>query len=150
MYYQKIKKKTEKRFTKITLDLKNIVAKTDVKYGLMHIFSKHTTCGIKILEDEILSLVDLTNHLEKVAPGNGAYEHDRIELREVPPDERINAVSHVRMLYVNSSVSIPIHDYALALGKWQNVFLVEMDYKPPFREREIIISILDGGLNGTS
>jgi secondary thiamine-phosphate synthase enzyme len=108
--------------------------KPRIPAGLLTVFSRHTTCGIKILENEILSLVDLKEHLEKLAPKNGKYHHDNIDLRDVPANERINGYSHVQSLYINHSETIPILGGDLDLGKWQEIFLVELDGP---REREI-------------
>jgi len=144
MYRRIIKKKTEKRFMDISEDIKKIIKESKIKNGFVNIFTKHTTCGIKIMENEILSLVDITNHIEKIAPDNKEYQHNRIELRQVPTNERVNGVSHVRMLYFPTSETIPIIDGKIAMGKWQSIFLVEMDYSQPFREREIVIAIING------
>jgi len=108
---------------------------------MINIYSKHTTCGVKIMEKEILSFVDIINHLEKSAPEGDSYQHDRIELRQVPLTERINGVSHVRMLYFPLSESIPVIERQPQLGKWQRIFLIEMDFAEPFREREIVLTL---------
>ena len=56
-------------------------------------------------------------------------------------DEKINGHSHIRSLFFNSSENIPIKYGKLRLGKWKNVFFVELD---PMRERELIVTFLKG------
>lgn len=133
-----------KRFTDVTQMIKDIVHDSGIICGTCNIFSCHTTCGIKIMENELLSLSDIMTYLDKQIPEDAVYQHDRIDLRDVPVDERINAASHIRMLYFPTSETIPISHYNLDLGEWQSIFLVEMDYGIPFRKRKIIVTI--GGI----
>ena len=106
--------------------------------GLIHIFSTHTTCGIKILENETLLKTDYQRFLEKQAPSFGSYSHNIIEYRDVPPEERLNGHSHIRVLFFQTSETIPVKNGKMLLGKWQDIFLVDLD---PSREREIIITL---------
>jgi len=138
--FETFRVKTEKRFIDITDDVRRVVEKSRVTDGLVNVFVRHTTCKVAILENDILSFVDISDHLERVAPDDG-YQHDRVDLREVPADERVNGVSHVRSLYFSTSETIPVIGGSLALGKWQRVCLVELDYGRPFREREIIVMV---------
>ena len=106
--------------------------------GLINIFSTHTTCGVRILENETLLMTDYRRFLEKQAPLDGFYAHNIIEARDVPPDERINGHSHIRTLFFPTSETIPVKNGKMLLGKWQDIFLVDLD---PSREREIIITL---------
>ncbi len=131
-----LKYKTEKTFTNITGDIKRIIPE-DFN-GVVNIFSAHTTLGVKILEDEELLKADYYNFLNDIFPENGGYQHDIISIRSVPPDERINGHSHLRMLFFPTSETIPIENGKMLLGKWQSIFIVETD---PIREREIIVTL---------
>ena len=137
--------KTEKQFIDITKIVQDTVKESNIKEGLVHVFAKHTTCGIKIMEDEILSFSDIISFLDSVAPLDGKYRHNLIAIRDVPPDERINGCSHVRMLFFPSSETIPVSNGRLMLGKWQRIFLVEMDWDMPFRDRTIIVTVIPVG-----
>jgi len=106
--------------------------------GLIHIFSCHTTCGVRILENETLLKTDYQRFLEKQAPLDSFYAHNIIEARDVPPEERINGHSHIRTLFFPTSETIPVKNGKMLLGKWQDIFLVDLD---PSREREIIITL---------
>jgi len=132
-----LKFETIKTFTDITTDVQNLIPKNFC--GAIHVFSKHTTSCIRILEDEILLKADYTNFLEKIAPKDGHYQHNHVGIRDVPPGERINGHSHIRTLFFPTSETIPVQDGKLVLGKWQTLFLVELD---PSREREVIITLL--------
>ncbi len=130
----KLKYATKETFTDITDDIKIPVG---AKFA--HVMSKHTTAAIRIMENDIALKYDLERLLKKFAPQDEYYAHDIVELRDVPPDERRNGHSHLRFLLFNTSEFIPIENGKLSLGKWQRVFLVELD---PFRDREVEIRYL--------
>lgn len=140
--------KTDKMFTNITEQISDI-AKDWGKSGIVNVFSKHTTCCIFLLEDELLHKVDVRFFLDKLAPRwkdpeggqkNIKYLHDLISLRDdVPEDERINGHSHIRSLFFNSSETIPVAQGELMLGQWKSIFLVELDTG---RDREIVCTFI--------
>lgn len=146
-----IKINTDKLFTNITSDVLSFCNEIGEKSGLVNVFSKHTTCCVKILEDELLHKADVRFFLDKIAPKwkepegdqkNIKYLHDLISLRsDCPPDEPINGHSHIRSLFFNSSETIPVINGKIALGAWQSVFVVELD---PCRDREILLSFIEG------
>ena len=128
---------TEKSFINITDHIEKEIP--DEFNGLVNIFSTHTTCGIKILENELLLLADYHNFLEKLAPKDGIYQHNIIGIRNVPVDERVNGHSHIQSLFFPTSETIPIENGKLMIGKWQSIFLVELD---PVRDRKIVITFM--------
>lgn len=128
-----------KMFIPLNEQITEFILSSGAKEGVLTVFSRHTTSCIKILENELLSLMDIKQHLNKLASWETKYLHDNIDLREVPPEERINGASHIRSLYFNHSENIPIKDGFPVLGKWQEVFLVELD---PHREREVIFTFI--------
>jgi len=107
--------------------------------GLINIFSCHTTCGVRILENETLLKTDYQRFLEKQAPLDAFYAHNIIEARDVPPEERINGHSHIRTLFFPTSETIPVENGKMLLGKWQDIFLVDLD---PSRLRNLIITFI--------
>lgn len=128
--------RTEKQFTDLTQMAKDFVKETKGE-GSLHIYVKHTTCAIKIIENEILLLADINNFLNELMPHDAEYMHNKIEIRNVPVNERINAHSHLRQLFLTTSETIPVSDGELLMGKWQTCFLIEFD---PIRDREVVFS----------
>lgn len=130
----------EDRFTPLNDTLARFLQEENVKgSGLVNVFSPHTTLCIKILENEVLSLKDISNHLDRLAPCDVPYLHDDLLLRQVPREERVNGFAHVRSLYFNHSETIPVEAGSIVLGTWQTVFAVELD---PYRNRSLIITYL--------
>ncbi len=131
--------RTEKQFIRLN-DKLNSFLKGKTGLGMVNVFVAHTTCAIKILEGEILLLGDINNCLNQMFPKDKNYLHDIIEIRDVPLNERVNGVSHMRQLFFDVSADIPVKDGEMMLGKWQGVYLVEFD---PIRERKIIVTYID-------
>ena len=141
--------KTDKLFTNITSEIQNSCSEWGGS-GIVNVFQRHTTSAVRILEDELLHHVDvrfwLDKYLPKNKPDNRRYMHDLISLRnDVNPDERINAYSHMRSLYFNTSETIPVEKGKLMLGKWQDIFFIELDPgndSDSNRDREIICTFI--------
>ena len=136
MERKKIIINTEKQFT----PLNDVIEKflTGKKgLGMLNVFVAHTTCAIKVMEGEILLLSDVNTYLNKTFPEKNDYRHDIIEIRDVPLNERVNGHSHMRQLFFNSDVTLPVEDGKLVLGKWQKVFLIEFD---PIRDRDVYLT----------
>jgi secondary thiamine-phosphate synthase enzyme len=122
----------------ITPQLVKFLEQTSIKAGQVLIFSRHTTTALAINEDEERLLKDVKVHLEKLAPSSGKYLHNDLHLRDVPPDEPINAHSHLMAMMLSTSEVIPIDEGKLALGTWQSVLFFELDGP---RKRTIFVQI---------
>ncbi|MFQ5815434.1 MAG: secondary thiamine-phosphate synthase enzyme YjbQ [Candidatus Hydrothermarchaeaceae archaeon] len=115
------------QFMDITAEAEAFVSESGARDGVLHIYSRHTTAGIVINENESRLLRDMEGMLDKLIPRGAGYEHDRID---------DNAHSHLRALLCGESKSVPIVDGKLQLGTWQRIFLVEFDGP---RRREVLL-----------
>jgi secondary thiamine-phosphate synthase enzyme len=117
------------QFIDLTPDLEAFVTASGIEVGLLNVQSLHTTTAIVINEHEPLLLTDIGGLLERLAPGDAAYRHDNITLRTVncvlgePP----NGHSHCRALLLGPTAAVNVVNGQLRLGRWQRVFLVELD-----------------------
>ncbi len=129
------------QFVDITQDVAEFVHSTGIRNGCVVIFSKHTTAAIRINENEPLLLQDMERFLERLASRNGDYLHNDFSLRTVnmTEDECPNGHAHCQHLLLSSSETIPIIGGELQLGRWQHIFLVELD-RP--RAREVVLQVL--------
>jgi len=128
-------------FVDVTDLVLECIAEAQVTHGCVVVFSRHTTAGIRINEHEPLLLQDMIEFLDRLAPRNARYRHDDFTVRTVnlTDDERVNGHSHCRSLLLGASESIPIIGGRLMLGRWQRVFLVELDGPS---HRELIIQVM--------
>jgi secondary thiamine-phosphate synthase enzyme len=103
----------------------------------------HTTTAIVVNEHEPLLLADFAALLGRVAPQDALYGHDDITARTVnlAPGERPNGHAHCRAVLLGSSALLNLAGGHLQLGRWQRVFLVEMDGP---RSREVSVLVLGG------
>ena len=122
----------------ITPQILKILESTSIKNGQVLVFSRHTTTALAINENEERLLEDVKVHLRKLAPESGRYLHNDLHLRDVPPDEPINAHSHLMAMMLSTSEVIPIVDGQLALGTWQSILFFELDGP---RKRTVFVQI---------
>ena len=138
-----IKMETTKapEFVDITDGICRYVKDSEVENGFAVVYSKHTTAAVRINENEPLLLNDMTEFLEKVASRSGHYQHNDFSIRTVnmTEDECPNGHAHCQHLLLGTSENIPIVNGQLQLGRWQRVFLIELDMPRP---REVLIQIL--------
>ncbi|ARV57507.1 secondary thiamine-phosphate synthase enzyme [Nostocales cyanobacterium HT-58-2] len=112
----------------ITPQIKDFLASTSIKNGHVLVFSRHTTTALSINEYEERLLEDVKVYLRKLAPESDRYLHNDLHLRKnIPPDEPMNAHSHLMAITLTTSEIIPIVDGKLGLGTYQSVLFFELD-----------------------
>ena len=123
------------QFIDITGRVNDLLHKSEVKDGIIVVFSNHTTASVRITERCDRLQMDMTDYLEEAVPKMG-YRHD-----EQTIDNRQNARMHIMSLFMNASETIPIKNGEMMLGRWQSIFFVELD--GPREGRKVIVKILD-------
>jgi secondary thiamine-phosphate synthase enzyme len=128
-------------FVDLTDQISTLVAKSGIASGFVNIQTRHTTTGIVINEHEPLLLTDMHDLLERLVPTDSDYRHDDFSIRtaNLTPDERRNGFAHCRALFLRASECINVIEGRLDLGRWQRIFLLELDGP---RERGVSITIL--------
>lgn len=131
----------------ITPQVQKFVASTEIRNGQALVFSRHTTTALAINENEPRLFEDVKVYLKMLAPEGKltfgdiahAYLHNDLHLRpNIPPDEPMNAHSHLMAMTLSTSEVIPIIDGKLALGTYQSVLLFELDGP---RDRKVLIQV---------
>jgi len=131
-------------FIDLTDRLVRLVADSGIGSGLLNVQTLHTTTAIIVNEHEPLLLADFQTLLEGAAPDDGRYRHDDVTVRtvNVSAEERSNGHAHCRALLLAPSVCLNVAGGRLVLGRWQRVFLVELDGP---RDREISTLVVGEG-----
>ncbi|MGH2367944.1 MAG: secondary thiamine-phosphate synthase enzyme YjbQ, partial [Chloroflexota bacterium] len=116
-------------FVDVTDHVARCIAEAGIVDGSATVFSRHTTACIRINEHEPLLLEDMVAQLERLVPTDAAYRHDDYSVRTVnlTENERVNGHSHCRSLLLGASETVPVAGGRLLLGRWQRIFLVELD-----------------------
>ena len=128
-------------FIDLTDRLDRLVTEAGVRVGILNVQTHHTTTAIVVNEHEPLLLADFQALLERAAPDDGRYRHDDAAVRTVnlTADERVNGHAHCRALMLAPSACLNVTNGRLRLGRWQRVFLVELDGP---REREVSVVVM--------
>ncbi|MER3405539.1 MAG: secondary thiamine-phosphate synthase enzyme [Chloroflexota bacterium] len=129
------------QFIDITDDVRHAVAQSGIADGVVTVYSKHTTAAIKINEHEPFLLEDMERFVCALSPQERTYNHNNFLIRVVnmEEDECPNGHAHCQHLLLNTSEQIPLQGGQLQLGRWQRVFLVELDHARP---REVVVQVM--------
>jgi secondary thiamine-phosphate synthase enzyme len=97
------------------------------------LYVPHTTAGIAVQADGGLAVArDVEAALERIVDGEWEWEHTKEE------GDR-NPWSHVRVTLTASSLTIPLREGELALGRLQSIFFCEFDGP---RSRSLYVTVV--------
>ena len=128
-----LKTRGEVDMVDITAKVVDAVENERIENGIATIFVPGSTAAVTTIEYEPGLLTDFPSMLEKMAPRNAVYEHEKRW-------HDGNGHSHVRASLIGPSLTVPIKDGKLTLGTWQQLVLVELDTRS--RSRELIVQII--------
>lgn len=137
----KLKTKGEFEFIDLTDRVEGFVKQSGIRSGLINIQTFHTTAPLLLNEKEPLLLEDFKDHFRKLSPKEIYYHHNDFAKRTVNmcEDECKNGHSHCLAMHLPSNLTLNIIDRKLQLGRWQRIFLIELDHA---RERKVQFQIL--------
>ncbi|HEV3312075.1 MAG TPA: secondary thiamine-phosphate synthase enzyme YjbQ [Chloroflexota bacterium] len=129
------------QFIDITEVVGDLVETSRLSSGVVVVTSQHTTASIKVNENEPELLRDMEKFLCDIAPRDRYYRHNDFTIRttNMEEDECPNAHSHCQHLLLSASESIPVSGGRMMLGKWQRLFLVELDRPRP---RQVVVTFI--------
>jgi len=129
-----------RQFVDVTEQVAGVVHRSGVGQGWVSVFSKHTTAAVILQENEPLLLRDMEALLDRLSSIDGVYEHNDMSRRtgERDPDECANGHAHCQHLLLGSSENIPVAGGSLDLGRWQRIFLLELDRA---RDRQLVVQV---------
>ena len=122
-----------------------IAQASELKNGLVTVYSQHTTCAVLIQEqsDDVdywgtqFILQDLSQGLAAIFPTcqtQGQYLHPGPEHIRIAQDERdeqpswsLNTDAHLRSVLLGRSVAVPLQDGALELGEFGRIYFADFD-----------------------
>jgi len=117
----------------ITPGVCSVIKRASITDGLITVFCPGSTGSITTIEYESGVLQDLKNALEKIAPTNIPYEHNKRWGDG-------NGFSHVRAALMKPSLSIPLAGGKPTLGTWQQIVFIDFDNCD--RHRDIVVQII--------
>ena len=117
----------------MTRHVVTVIERSGIENGLVTVFCPGSTGAVTTIEYESGVLRDLQKALEKIAPSDIPYEHDKRWGDG-------NGFSHVRAALMKPGLSIPLVSGRLILGTWQQIIFIDFDNRR--RERNIFVHII--------
>ena len=110
-----------------------IVARSQMRTGLVHIFNIGSTAAIGAIEFEPGLQKDLPAVLDRLLPPSRAYAHEQTW-------QDGNGHSHLQATLLGPGLTVPLSDGKLLLGTWQQIVHLECDIRP--RQRTVIVTVM--------
>ena len=117
----------------LTADVRRIVTDSGLTAGAVTVFFPGATGAITTLEFEPGVVKDFANMFDRIISPEWHYEHNVTH-----PDH--NGHAHVRAGLLGPSLTFPIENKEMLLGRWQEICFVCFDNRP--RERTVVVQIL--------
>ena len=117
----------------MTGEVQRIVSEGSVDEGLATAFVRGSTAAITTMEFEPGGVADLQALLDRLAPAEGDYEHNRL-------NHDTNSHAHQRASLIGAAEQVPVIGGRLALGTWQQLVLVDFDDRP--RQRTVVVQVI--------
>jgi secondary thiamine-phosphate synthase enzyme len=120
----------------VTDRINEIVRKSGIRDGIVHLQSLHTTTAVFINEWQDALLHDVKSFLEDIIRREHAWRHNDPNFSDC---ERQNADSHLRGMMMGQSLCLQVRNSTVLLGTWQSIILAEFD-GPRSRSMSIQVS----------
>jgi secondary thiamine-phosphate synthase enzyme len=117
---------TKERFelVNITERVNDIVRKSGIREGLVHLQSLHTTTAVFLNEWQEALLGDVRTCLEQIVQTGQYWRHNDPQLSDC---ERANADSHLRGMIMGQTLCLQVRNGNVLLGTWQSIIFAEFD-----------------------
>ncbi len=108
----------------ITDRINEIVRKSGVRDGIVHLQSLHTTTAVFINEWQDALLTDVRTFLNELVGRESPWRHNDPAYSDC---ERQNADSHLRGMVMGQTLCLQVRNSCVLLGTWQSIILAEFD-----------------------
>ena len=108
------------------------LAQSGIQHGAVTLFVPGSTGALTTIEYESGLIQDLSDAIDRVAPRDIPYAHDRHWGDG-------NGYAHVRASLLGPSLAVPFAEGQLLLGAWQQIVLIDFDNRP--RRRELVVQL---------
>jgi len=108
----------------VTDRINDIVRKSGIRDGMVHLQSLHTTAAVFLNEWQDALLHDVRAYLDHLVPPDLDWRHNDPRYSDC---ERRNADSHLRGMVLGQTLCLQVRNSAVLLGTWQSIILAELD-----------------------
>lgn len=117
----------------ITGEVAQTVARSELKDGIVTIFTPSATSALTTIEFEDGAVSDLGRLFDEIAAQDREYQHN---LRWHDG----NGHSHIRAALLGPSLTVPFGNGKLLLGTWQQIVFIDFDNRA--RGRNVICQVI--------
>lgn len=117
----------------ITEQVQELVTVSGITSGQALVFVIGSTGSLTTLEFEPALVEDLRERLEHWVPRDLVSRHSRTWGDD-------NGFSHLRAALMGPSLTVPVVNGSLRLGRWQQIILIDHDNRP--RERRLFVQVM--------
>lgn len=111
-------------FLDVTKKVRECLKRHEIRNGQLMLRCLHTTVALFINEFQEALVEDMQAFISRLVPERGGYRHDDPRFSDC---ERSNADSHLRSVFLNQTVAVPVADGEMVLGRWQSIIMAELD-----------------------
>jgi secondary thiamine-phosphate synthase enzyme len=113
----------------VTVQVEQALRASGATAGICQVFVPHTTAGVTLNENADPDVQrDILTTLDRLVPARGDYRHGEG-----------NSPAHVKASLMGASLTLPIQDGRLLLGRWQSITFCEFDGP---RQRALVVNIV--------
>jgi secondary thiamine-phosphate synthase enzyme len=123
--------KTKRAYLNITPQVATAVTKSGVREGLVLVNAMHITASVYINDDEQGLLRDYDEFLERLAPHEASYRHNKTG--------EDNGDAHLKRQVMGREVVVAITDGKLDFGPWEQIFYGEFDGR---RRKRVLVKVI--------
>lgn len=109
----------------LTPQVERAVRESGVREGVVNIMTLHTSSGIIVTEGLPCLEMDVLDHLERLAPDEDDYYHNRY--LEIDGRLGFNAGAHLRSVIGGIQAFFPIEEGEVVRGSRQRIYFAEYD-----------------------
>jgi secondary thiamine-phosphate synthase enzyme len=120
----------------LTDQVNALVAASEIKTGICHIFTVGSTAAVGSIEFEPGLKKDLPELLDRLMPPSRSYGHEQAW-------HDGNGHSHLQATTLGPSLAVPVSAGRLVRGTWQQIFHLECDIRG--RDRTVVVTVLGEG-----
>jgi secondary thiamine-phosphate synthase enzyme len=110
--------------TDVTDRVRDLVAASGVREGMVSLWSMHTTCAVFINEAQRALHADIKRLLETMVDRHADWMHNDPQHSDC---DRVNADAHLRAMLLGHSLTLQVTAGEPVLGQWQRVLVAELD-----------------------
>jgi secondary thiamine-phosphate synthase enzyme len=128
-YTLSVRSGEREQLVEFTEEVRRKLKESGASDGICVLYVQHTTAGLTINENADPDVPrDMLHALRTLVPQHGMdFRHGEE-----------NSDAHIKTTLVGTSVTVPVRDGQLLLGRWQGIFLCEFDGP---RERQVIMTL---------